>query len=125
MAPAPLSDFVQMVCESLAPLGDLAVRRMFGGYGLYCDGLFFAIVADEVLYFKADDGNRPDYEALGLRPFKPSDDKPITLAYYPPPESTLDEPEELMRWARPALAAAARATALKGARKKTPAREPV
>ncbi|MCW2236314.1 TfoX/Sxy family protein [Azospirillum canadense] len=130
MAPAPLSDFVQMVCESLAPLGDLAVRRMFGGYGLYCDGLFFAIVADEVLYFKADEGNRADYEALGLRPFKPSSakssgDKPITLAYYPPPESALDEPEELMLWARPALAAAARATALKGARKTKPAREPV
>ncbi len=125
MAPAPLSDFVQMVCESLAPLGDLAVRRMFGGYGLYCDGLFFAIVADEVLYFKADDGNRADYEALGLRPFKPSDDKPVTLAYYPPPESALDEPEELMLWARPALAAAARATALKGARKTKPVRESV
>lgn len=127
MPPAPPSEFVQMLCESLAPLGDLAVRRMFGGYGLYCDGLFFAIVADEVLYLKVDDGNRADHEALGLRPFQPSPvgssgDKPVTLSYHPPPESALDEPDELMRWARPALAAAARAAALKGARKTKPGR---
>lgn len=113
MAAAPPSDFVQFICESLAPLGDLTVRRMFGGYGVYCDGLFFAIVADDVLYFKVDDGNRADYEALGLRPFKPSDGKPVTLSYHPPPESALDGPGELQGWARPALAAAARAAAAK------------
>ena len=113
MAAAPPSDFVQFICESLALLGDLTVRRMFGGYGVYCDGLFFAIVADDVLYFKVDDGNRADYEALGLRPFKPLDDKPTTLSYYPPPERVLDEPDELLGWARPAIAAAARAAAAK------------
>lgn len=113
MAAAPPSDFVQFIGESLAPLGDLTVRRMFGGYGVYCDGLFFAIVADDVLYFKVDDGNSADYEALGLRPFKPSDDKPVTLSYYPPPESALDDPDELLGWARPAIAAAARAAAAK------------
>ncbi len=119
MAPAPPSDFVQMVCESLAPMGDLAVRRMFGGYGIYCDGLFFALVADEILYFKVDDGNRADHEALGLKPFKPLDDKPVTLSYYPPPESALDEPGELLRWARPAFAAAVRAAAAKKPKRKT------
>ena len=119
MATAPPSDFVQMVCESLAPMGDLAVRRMFGGYGIYCDEVFFALVADEVLYFKVDDGNRADHEALGLKPFRPLDDKPVTLSYYPPPESALDEPGELLRWARPAFAAAVRAAAAKKPKRKT------
>ena len=86
---------------------------MFGGYGVYCDDLFFAIVADDVLYFKVDDGNRADHEAPSLRPFKPSDDRPVTLSYYPPPESALDDPDELLGWNRPAIAAAARAAAAK------------
>lgn len=118
MPPAPPSDFVQMVCELLAPMGDVTVRRMFGGYGIYCDGVFFALVADEVLYFKVDDGNRADYETLGLRPFKPLDDKPVTLSYYPPPESALDEQDELLRWARLAFAAAVRAAVEKKPKRK-------
>lgn len=126
MPPATPSDFVRMVCESLVPLGDVSARRMFGGYGLYCDGLFFALVADETLYFKVDDGNRADYEALGLGPFKPFDDKPVTMSYHPPPESALDDPDELLRWARPAFAAAVRAAATKNApRTRKPRRKAV
>ena len=108
---APVSELVLFLCESLAPLGSVSARRMFGGYALYCDGIVFALIANDVLYFKADDGNRPDYEALGLRPFKPFDDKPTVMPYFPPPESALDDPDELLLWARPALAAAIRTAA--------------
>lgn len=86
---------------------------MFGGYGLYCDGLMFALVADETLYFKVNDGNRAAYEALGLEPFRPFAGKPTALPYRPPPESALDDPNELLDWARPALEAALRAAARK------------
>ncbi len=82
---ARVSELVRFLCESLTPLGDITARRMFGGYAVYCDGVVFALVAHDILYFKADDGNRPDYEALGLRPFKPFDDKPTVLPYFPPP----------------------------------------
>ncbi|MDQ2102644.1 TfoX/Sxy family protein [Azospirillum isscasi] len=111
MALAPVSELVRFLCESLAPLGIVSARRMFGGYALYCDGIVFALVAHDVLYFRTDDGNRPDYEALGLRPFKPLDDKPTVMPYFPPPDSALDDPDELMLWARPALAAAIRVAA--------------
>ncbi|KAA0681142.1 transcriptional regulator [Roseomonas genomospecies 6] len=96
---------------------------MFGGYAVYCDGVVFALVAHNVLYFKADDGNRSDYEMLGLRPFKPFDDKPTVMPYFPPPESALDDPDELMLWARPALAAAIRTAAVRKGAVKKPARK--
>lgn len=114
----PPSELVSMLCESLAPLGHIAARRMFGGYGIYCDGLFFALVASDVLYFKVDAENRPDYEALRLGPFKPFNDGRMTMSYHPPPESALDDSDELLRWARPALAAAIRAAATRKPKRK-------
>ncbi len=110
----PPSDFVTDLCETLSRLGDVRARRMFGGYGIACDGVTFALVSsDEILYFKVDDGNRTAYTALGLEPFRPMADKPVTLSYHPPPESALDDPDELLAWARPALEAGLRAAIAK------------
>ena len=120
---ATVSELVRFLCESLTPLGAITARRMFGGYAVYCDGVVFALVAHNVLYFKTDDGNRSDYEALGLQPFKPFDDKPTVMPNFPPPESALDDPDELMLWARPALAAAIRTAAVKKGAVKKPARK--
>jgi hypothetical protein len=53
------NEYLQFVQDQLAGLGEITVKRMFGGAGLYLDGTFFAIVADDVLYFKVDDSNRP------------------------------------------------------------------
>jgi DNA transformation protein len=110
-APAMAGDFIDHMSDLLAPLGTLRGRRMFGGYGLYCDGLFFALIANDVLYLKADDRNRPAFEAAGQRPFKPFDDKPSTLSYYPVPEEDFEDGDALLTWARGALDAALRAKA--------------
>ncbi|WP_207481375.1 TfoX/Sxy family protein [Arenibaculum pallidiluteum] len=91
----------------LAPLGDVTARRMFGGWGLRCGGLFFAIVSDDVLYLKADDVTRARFEAEGLEPFRPMADRPA-LPYYPPPDDALEDPEALLPWARLAVEAARR-----------------
>jgi DNA transformation protein len=109
--PRPPSEFVSNVCEMLARLGDVRVRCMFGGYGITCDGLFFALIADDTLHFKVDHGNLAAYEALGLAPFRPFADKTKAVSYRPPPDSTLDDPDALLDWARPALEAAMRAAA--------------
>lgn len=119
MAARPPSEFVSSLCDALAPLGDVRARRMFGGYGIHCDGLTFALVADDTLYFKVDDGNRAPYEALGLEPFRPFAGRPTALSYRPPPDSALDDPAELLDWARPALDAALRAAAAKRRKAKT------
>ena len=61
--------FVVWMLDSLAPLGAVSARRMFGGLGLFRDGRMFGLVADGVLHFKADALTRADYEAVGSAPF--------------------------------------------------------
>lgn len=114
------SETVEWLCERLAPLGTIKARSMFGGWGLYCDGLFFALVVDEVLHVKVDDVSRPAFVAERLSPFTYSmkDGRVQSLSYYPLPDSTLDDDPELLRWARQGLAAALRAAALKAGKRK-------
>jgi len=102
----------ELLHEQLAPLGHVTVRRMFGGAGVYCDGLMFGLIARDTLYFKTDDGNRAAYEAESMEPFTyEGKAKPIQMSYWRVPERLFDEPEELAEWARAALAAARRAAA--------------
>jgi DNA transformation protein len=103
------SEFVEFVVESLQPLGGVSARRMFGGWGLYKDGVMFALIAYETLYFKVDGGNRQAYEAAGLSHFTYTDQgKPIRVPYRAAPPEGFDDPDILCAWARDAHAAALR-----------------
>ena len=111
-------DYLDHLIDLLAPLGPVTIRRMFGGAGLYHDGVMFALVAEDRLYLKADDGNRHAFEAEGLAPFTyESRGKRAVMSYYEPPADALEDAEILSRWARGAFAAALRARAK--ARRKT------
>ncbi len=90
------------VLEQLAIAGSVTARKMFGGVGLYLDGLFFALIADDRLYFKVDDTNRSDYETVGMGPFQPYDDKPYTMQYYEVPVEILEDRIDLCIWAKKA-----------------------
>ena len=104
------SEFVSYVVESLRPLGAVSARRMFGGYGIFKDGLMFGLVADDQLYLKVDDANRSTYEAAALAPFSyRGKDKTIQLSYHEAPSEGFDDPDVLCAWARDAYAAALRA----------------
>jgi DNA transformation protein and related proteins len=112
-----MSDFIPFVQELLEGLGPVTARRMFGGHGLYHEGLMFAIVMDNRLYLKVDALNRPDFEALGLTPFTyPMKGREVALSYWSAPDAIFDEPSEAVRWARSAWDAAARGQAAKAAR---------
>jgi DNA transformation protein len=103
------SEFVEFVLENLQPLGGVSARRMFGGWGIYKDGVMFALIAHETLYFKVDDGNRQAHEAAGLPQFTYTDKgKPIRMPYREAPPEGFDDPEILCAWARDAHAAALR-----------------
>ncbi len=112
------SEFVAFVVESLQPLGPVAARRMFGGHGLFLQGLMFGLIADDQLYLKADDGNRAGYAARGLPPFTfSSKGRTVETSYREAPSEGFDDPEILCDWAREAYAAALRADTRKARRR--------
>jgi DNA transformation protein and related proteins len=95
--------------DLFAPVGPIAVRRMFGGIGVYSDGAMFALVADDVLYMKADDETRAAFEAAGSHPFTyGGKGRPVRTSYWRLPDSALDEPDDLKTWADLAVKAALR-----------------
>ncbi|UAL10254.1 TfoX/Sxy family protein [Caulobacter segnis] len=105
-------DYRDFVLEQLAPLGHVTSRRMFGGVGVYANGLFFALIDDDVLYLKGDETLKPEFEAAGSHAFAPfGDDKP--MAYWTAPAEALDDQEVLLEWSRKSLEVAARKSARK------------
>jgi DNA transformation protein len=108
------SDFAAYAVELLGTVGRVAARRMFGGYGLYCDGVMFALIADDVLYLKADDASRPEFERAGSEPFVyEARGRRTTMAYWRAPDEAMESRELAAPWARTALAAALRARSAK------------
>jgi DNA transformation protein len=104
--------FVQHVLELLDDLGNVRSRAMFGGYGIYCDDIMIALVADSVLYFKVDATSQPLFEAEQCGPFeyyREGRDAPIIMSYYEAPASALERKSELCKWGRLAHKAAQRA----------------
>ena len=105
--------FAEFLREQLASLGHVTMRRMFGKTGVFCDGLMFAMVTDDTLYFRVDEHNRADFkEAASFPPLNyQKKGSSIDLSFWRAPERLLDEPDEFVTWARTALAAARRVAA--------------
>ena len=105
--------FAEFLREQLAPLGHVTMRRMFGKHGVFCDGLMLGMVRDNTLYFRVDDHNRAAFkEAESFPPLNyEKKGRTIDLSFWRTPERLLDEPDELVTWARAALAAARRVAA--------------
>ena len=83
-------------------------RSMFGGVGIYAGEYFFALIADDTLYFKVDDSNRRDFEARGMGPFRPYGEGGEVMQYYCVPEDLLEDSEALGIWTEKAIAVARR-----------------
>ena len=105
--------FAEFLREQLAPLGPLTMRRMFGKTGVFCDGLMLGMVTDNTLYFRVDDDNRTAFaEAASFPPLNyEKKGSTIDLSFWRAPDRLFDEPDELVRWAQIALAAARRVAA--------------
>jgi DNA transformation protein len=105
--------FAEFLRDQLAPLGRIAMRRMFGKTGVFCDGFMLGMVRDNTLYFRVDDDNRTAFEEAESFPPLDYQNKggTIDLSFWRAPERLFDEPDELVIWARAALAAARRVAA--------------
>jgi DNA transformation protein and related proteins len=112
-------EFIAFVTDQLGPLGHVTTRRMFSGAGVYCDGVIFGLILRDALHFKVDDGNRAAYQAEGMEPFSYEAQGKIRQigAYWRVPERLFDEADEMLAWARAALAAGRRAAADKPVKK--------
>jgi len=101
--------------------GRIAVRRTFGGEGIFVGDLMIGLIMDDQIYLKAGDVNRADFEAEGAKPFtytRGKERNATSLSYYTVPERLLDNPEEFCRWARKAHDAALAAKAAKGPKRR-------
>lgn len=106
--------YKEFIQELFAGFGRVTIRNMFGGGGVFHDGIMFAIIADETLYLKVDDSNRGAFEAESMGPFTyHAKDRVNTMSYWEVPERLYDDPEEFTDWARGAFA-----VAFKGKQKK-------
>lgn len=110
----PAAQFVSHCAELLAPLGAVRTRRMFGGWGLYVDDLFIALIAFERLYLKVDDATQTRFREAGCQPFEYSArGRTLVMGYWSAPEDALESPAQMLPWARLAQQAALTARAAK------------
>ncbi len=104
-----MSEFTDFLPEAFAEFGAVHIRRMFGGHGVFYDGLMIGLVASNSLYLKADAESRLLFEERGLEAFTYGKaDKRVALSYYQAPEEALEDPDSMREWAERAYAAALR-----------------
>lgn len=102
------NSFKDYVLDQLSALPDVRARAMFGAHGLYQGDHFFAILDEGRLFFKTDSTNEADYTSRGMEPFSyEQDGRMITFQYHEVPPEILEQPLELVDWARKAIQAAA------------------
>ena len=107
-------EFVSYLTELLQCIGPSQAKRMFGGHGLFIEGLMFGLVSDGVLYLKANDQSRDQFTTQGLEPFTYyKQGKPFKLSYYQVPEEALDDPQIMEYWGNLAFRSALQEAAKK------------
>jgi DNA transformation protein len=98
-------DWIDGITDRLSDLGDITIRPMFGGHGLYWRDTIFGIRFRDKLYFRVDERSRSDYVSRGMGPFRPNKRQTLKSYFEVPPE-VLADPEMLLSWAREAIRAA-------------------
>ena len=112
--PSTRNEFADYVMELMADWATVSARKMFGGYGLYREGLMFALIADDELFFKTDAGNVTQFEQVGSHPFVyRNQTRTVQMSYWSAPEASLESPAEMSAWCQSAYGAALRAQAAK------------
>lgn len=92
-------NYLQLVQDQLKGLGEFESKRMFGGVGLFKDGLMFGKIGSDILYLKVDDSNKADFEKYGMAPFY-SEKKKKGMPYWQVPAEIIEDAEALVQWAK-------------------------
>ncbi len=104
-----MSGFIDFLHEAFAEFGPIQPRKMFGGHGIFHGGVMIGLVSDECLYLKADAETESRFVERGLEQFTyAKGNKRVGMSYYQAPEEALEDPAEMVAWARLAFEAALR-----------------
>ena len=104
-----MNEFAEHLNEVFAEFGQVKLKRMFGGYGVYHNGIMFALVVDGQLYLKADDTTKNDFIEKSLPAFEyQRENKTIKMSYYRAPDDIMDDYQQAAIWARNAFDVAKR-----------------
>lgn len=105
------NNYASYILDLLEPLGNIRSRKMFGGFGIYKNDIFFALIIDDTVYFKVDDGNRSKYEFCDSKPFsyEGKNGKMISMSYWEVPIDILENSSKLTQWVEEAIKAAIKA----------------
>ena len=107
-------EFVNYVVDLMQSLGPVTAKGMFGGHGIFLEGLMFALIADGILYLKTDKDNENEFTARRLEAFTYNKKgKQYKMSYYQAPDEALEDGDIMNHWANNAYS-----TALKAASKK-------
>jgi DNA transformation protein and related proteins len=107
--PMPVStEYREFVLEQLGRVTPVSSRAMFGGVGIYSEGLFFALIDDDTVFFKVDETNRARFTEAGMSPFQPYGEGSRPMQYFELPAELLEEPESLLPWVESSLEVARR-----------------
>jgi len=107
-------EFVRYVVELMQIIGPVKAKAMFGGYGIYLEGLMFGLVAGGVLYLKTDNATESEFQDRGLEAFKYyKKGKEYKMSYYQSQEDALEDVEEMCIWTNKAIEVALKAAAKK------------
>lgn len=107
-------EFVYYIIDLMQAAGPVYAKGMFGGHGIFLDGLMFGLVANSILYLKTDKESEIDFKDRGLQAFTYSKKgKTIKMSYYQAPEDALENSEEMNFWANRAYSAALKAASKK------------
>ena len=101
--------FIEYLHELLGQLGRISTKKMFGGHGVYCDGVIMGLVINETLFLKVDEQTMPKFSEAGCQPFVyHMKDKQVAMSYWSVPVDAMESSDEMLPWARHAYAAALR-----------------
>ena len=107
-------EFVNYVVELMQSIGPVHAKSMFGGHGIFLEGIMFGLIADSVLYFKVDKETENDFKAKGLSAFTYNKKgKEYKMSYYQAPEEVLEDCDEMNTWVNKAYASALRSASKK------------
>ncbi|XOV68706.1 MAG: TfoX/Sxy family protein [Fluviicola sp.] len=92
-------DYAQFVKDQLSEFGEFEFKNMFGGIGIFKEGLMFGKIGGDKFRLKVDDSNKEQFENKGMKPFY-SEKKKKGMPYWEVPQDVLEDKSELAKWAK-------------------------